>query len=194
LTTAGTDAYGEQVKKQFEEIIDSLTLADLRKRYLRERWLDQLLWFERKAVANQRRYYALRLLTIVGGVIVPTIVSLNVLTDEAAAALVWLTFGVSLVVALAAALEGFFRYGERWRTYRRSAESLKAHGWQYFELTGPYALADHTAAFGAFARHVEVLMQQDLETYLAAMAEAQAAKAAADAAASRPAGGAAHTG
>jgi hypothetical protein len=194
LRTAGTDAYGEQVKKQFEEIIDSLALADLRKRYLRERWLDQLLWFERKAVANQRRYYALRLLTIVGGVIVPTIVSLNVLTDEAAAALVWVTFGVSLVVALAAALEGFFRYGERWRTYRRSAESLKAHGWQYFELTGPYALADHTAAFGAFARHVEVLMQQDLETYLAAMAEAQAAKAAADAAASRPAGGAAHTG
>ena len=194
MTTAGTDAYGEQVKKQFEEIIDSLSLNDLQKRYLRERWLDQLLWFERKAVQNQRRYYTLRLLTIVGGVIVPTIVSLNVLTDEGAEALAWVTFGVSLVVALAAALEGFFRYGERWRTYRRTAESLKAHGWQYFELTGPYALAGHAAAFGPFTRHVETLVQQDLETYLAAMAEAQAAKAADDAAASRPAGGAAHTG
>ena len=182
------------MKVQFEEIIDSLSLNDLQKRYLRDRWLDQLLWTERKAVENQRRYYLLRLLTIVGGVIVPTIVSLNVLTDHATKALAWVTFGVSLVVALAAALEGFFRYGERWRTNRRTAESLKAHGWQYFELTGPYALADHTLAFPVFARGVETLVQQDLETYLAAMAEAQAVKAADDAAASRPAGGAAHSG
>src|SRR5262245_23587548 len=109
------DAYSEQVKRQFEEIIDSLSLTDLQKRYLRDRWLDQLLWTERKAVENQRRYYLLRLLTIVGGVIVPTIVSLNVLTTHATKALAWVTFGVSLVVALAAALEGFFRYGERWR-------------------------------------------------------------------------------
>jgi hypothetical protein len=161
------------LKEQFEEIIDSLSLGDLQKRFLRDRWLDQLLWFESKAGLNQRRYYVLRLVTIIGGVIVPTLVSLNVRENNVADTLAWITFSLSLVVAIAAALDGFFGFGERWRTFRRTAELLKADGWQYFELSGPYAAADHAAAFPSFTAHTETLIQQDLKAFIAQAAQAR---------------------
>jgi hypothetical protein len=38
------------------------------------------------------------------------------------------------------------RDGNRWRSYRRSAEYLKRTGWQLFQLRGAYALHDRHAA------------------------------------------------
>jgi Protein of unknown function (DUF4231) len=96
---------------------------------------------------------------------------INVREHEVTQVLAWVTFAISLVVALAAALEGFFRYGERRRNFRRTSELLKAHGWQFFELAGPYTAADHSTAFPAFAAQVETLVQQDVEAYIAAMAQ-----------------------
>jgi len=169
---AKANPYADQTKREFAEIIAGLDLNDLQKQYLISRWLDQLLWFDGKAAFNQRRYYALRLVTIVGGVIVPAIVSYNVGKDKGGT-LGWAVFSISLLVALAAALEGFFRYGERWRTFRRTAEVLKAHGWQFFELAGPYTAPDHATAFPTFAAQVETLVQQDVQAYIAAMAQPQ---------------------
>jgi hypothetical protein len=171
---AKKNPYSAQMRQEFESIIAGLVLQDIQKEYLSKRWLDQVMWFDGKAGYNQRRYYALRLLTIVGGVVVPAIVSLNVRQANVTAVLAWVTFSVSLVVALAAALEGFFRFGERWRTFRRTAEVLKAHGWQFFELAGPYAAPDHATVFPIFAAQVETLVQQDVQAYIAAMAQPQA--------------------
>ncbi len=157
----------KRMQRQFEEIIDSLQVGDLQKRFLHDRWLEQLMWFETKADVNQRRFYALRLVIIVGGLIVPALVSLNVRDPDALSALAWTTFGLSLVVATGAALDGFFRPGERWRSFRRVAELLKAHAWQYFELAGPYQTADHASAFTTFAAQVEALIQEDLKAFIA---------------------------
>ena len=174
------DTYVQQLRSYFEKIIDGLELTDLQKDFLRGRWLDQLLWFEKKSGYNQRRYFILRLATIVGGVIVPAVVSLNVREGRVTAGLAWATFALSLVVALSAALEGFFSYGERWRSFRRTSEALKTHGWQFFELAGPYAQwTTHTEAFPAFTAHVETMIQQDVEAFIAQAAQVQAAQQAA---------------
>ena len=168
--------YAEHLKADFAEIVDGLDLGPLQKRFLHGRWLDQLLWFEAKSGHNQKRYYALRIVTIAGGVVVPAIVSLNVRQDSVATTLAWATFGVSLVVALSAALESFFHYGERWRTFRRTSETLKATGWQFFELAGPFARwRTHATAFPAFVAQVELLVQQDVDAFIAQAAQAQAA-------------------
>jgi Protein of unknown function (DUF4231) len=171
--SATRDAYARQLNRQFREMIDGLALGDLQKRFLHSRWLDQLLWFEARATTNQRRYYGLRLVTIVGGVIVPALISLNLRTADVADALAWVTFGLSLAVAISAALESFFGFGERWQTFRRTAEALKGQGWLFFELTGPYQAQDHAAAFPTFAAQVETLVRQDVEAFIA---QAQAAQ------------------
>ena len=152
-------------------LIDRLALDDLRKGYLRDRWLDQLAWLGRGARRDQRRYYALRLVTILGGVAIPALVGLNV-GGEAEDTVRWLTFGLGLLVAAAAALEEFFRYGERWRHYRQQAELLKAEGWAFLQLAGPaYRRYDsHADAFRTFVGRVEDAVRQEVGVYIAEVA------------------------
>ena len=98
---------------------------------------------EAAAQRTRTRYYGLRLITIAGAVIVPALVSINAVggTREA---ITWITFAVSLVVALSAAVEGFVRFGDRWRHYRGLVEELKLEGWAFHELSGPYRVEGAT--------------------------------------------------
>ncbi|MDH4098302.1 MAG: DUF4231 domain-containing protein, partial [Nitrospira sp.] len=108
--------------------------------------------------------------TIIGGVIVPALVSQNV-GGGAATMIQTITFIISLLVALSAAVEEFFHYGERWRHYRRTVESLKSEGWQFFQLSGPYANLTHVQAYPAFAARVEELSREEVETYMTQVAK-----------------------
>lgn len=163
---AKKDPYREFLKKDFGEIFDTLKLQDLQRKFLVSRWLDQVLWMEAQAGQARNRYYRARLLTIVGGIVLPALVSLNFNDAKARDAIVWTTFGLSQVVAISAAVEEFFHYGERWRHYRRTVESLKTQGWQFFQLSGVYInYSNHEQAFSAFASQIEEIIQRDVEVY-----------------------------
>ena len=133
----GSSNYRGQLKAELTNMIDTLALTDFQKQMLRGRWLDQLMWQEARAAAARDWYYRLRLTTIIGGVLLPALVSVG-LTTQFPGATKWLTFGLSLLIAVSAAIEEFFHYGERWRSYRDSVERLKSEGWQFLELSGPY--------------------------------------------------------
>ncbi len=79
-------------------------------------------------------------------------------------------FILSQLVAICAAIDQFFKYGDRWRHYRRSVELLKSDGWQFFQLTGPYAIyarkGGHEEAFALFANQVESIIRSDVEGYI----------------------------
>jgi hypothetical protein len=125
---------------------------------------------EGRASHARNRYYLLRLLVIGGGVLIPALVSLD-LAGPGAAATKWATFGLSLIVAVSAALEGFFRYGERWRHYRRTVELLKAEGWRFLQFGGGYAdFVGHADAFPVFAGRVEELIGSNVETFVTELA------------------------
>jgi predicted alpha/beta hydrolase len=99
----------------------------------------------------------------------------------------WATFALSLLVAISAAVEGFFRYGERWRHYRRTAELLKTEGWQFLQLTGYYRRhAAHALAYPLFASRVEDILQQDVDAYITTVAAEPADRPPSDPADQRP--------
>ncbi len=172
---AARSSYSDFLKADLGAMIDALGLADLQKHMVRARWLDQVLWMERRANAARDRYYALRLTTIVGGVILPALVSLNVSDTATARPIVrWIAFGLSLLVALTAAVEEFFHYGERWRHYRRTVEWLKSEGWEFFQLGGPYRrYKTHGEAYQAFAGRVEEIIQRDIDQYVTKVVQEQ---------------------
>jgi Protein of unknown function (DUF4231) len=159
--------YREELKGSLGEMIGSLdALEPLQKEFLTRRWLDQLLWMEGAALKAQMRYYGLRLVTVIGAVVVPVLVSLD-LGGDVGEVVSWTTVVVSLVVATSAALEEFFKFGERWRHYRRTVERLKAEGWLFFELVGEYVSPNgHAGAFPQFAARVEDLLREDVEVYV----------------------------
>jgi hypothetical protein len=71
------------------------------------------------------------------------------------------------MVAVSLAVEEFFHYGERWRHYRRTVETLKIEAWQFFQLSGPYqAHRNHQVAYPPFAARVEEILRQDIEVFI----------------------------
>ncbi len=158
--------YIHQLQEVFDKLVEGSELNDLRKQFLRSRWMDQTLWMEGRAAQARTWYYSLRLTTILGGVIIPALVSLS-LEGQPAVWLRWVVFAISLAVAVSSALEGFFRYGERWRHYRQTVETLKSEGWEFFELSGHYARYQSQAeAYPRFAGWVEEVIRHDVQLYV----------------------------
>jgi hypothetical protein len=158
--------YHNWLKQELGSVIDTLELAELQKHFLRSRWLDQVIWMEGKANHARSWYYVLRLTAIIGGVMIPALVSLNI-GGLAAAWIRWTVFVISLVVAISVALEEFFRYGDRWRHYRQAVETLKSEGWRFFQLAGAYRrYSTHNEAYPRFANIVEEISQQDVQAYV----------------------------
>jgi len=153
----------------FEPLIGALDVDDRKRDFIRRRWLEQVIWMENKAAAAKRRYFQLRLTTVVGAVLIPALVSLDY--DEARIA----TWVISLLVAVTAAVEQLFHFGATWRNYRQTVERLKTEGWQYFQLIGSYGGEGmtHGSAYGSFATRVEELIQTDVEVYLTEVAVEQ---------------------
>lgn len=159
--------YRDQFKEEICSLIKQIELSDLQQQFMKSRWLSQVLWLESRAKQNRNQYYLLRLITIIGGVIVPALVSLNINADNVQEAIGWIAFGLSQAVAISAAVEEFFHYGERYRHYRNTAEAMKIEGWQFFQLSGPYRNAQsHTEVYSDFAQRVESIIQRDVQGYL----------------------------
>jgi Protein of unknown function (DUF4231) len=172
------------LRTDLDALVRSLHLGTEQDHFLRSRWLENVLWMESAAQRTRTRYYALRLLTVVGAVIVPALVSINAI-GGAQTAVTWLTFAVSLVVAISAAVEGFFRFGERWRHYRSLVEELKSEGWNLYELSGPYRAdgATHATAFPMFVDRVNDVLRRETQAYIAEIASPPQAPTSSDGAA-----------
>ncbi len=151
---------------EYSQLIDALDLEVLPKKFLKSRWLDQLNWMEAASRKNQRYYYLFRLVCIVGGVIIPALVSVN--AGGTPGALVKLAVVVlSLAVAVSAAIEEFLHFGERWRHYRSAAEFLKSEGWSFFQLSGPYREhQNHADAYPDFAGRVEEALRAEVNLFI----------------------------
>lgn len=158
------------LRSELEHIIKKLDLKPLQKEFLRFRWLDQVLWMEDRANNTKVLYYILRLTTIVGGVIIPALVSISLPSgDTIGDTITWVVFFLSLVVAISAALEGFLRPGEQWRHYRTMVELLKNEGWLFFQHSGRYddhhfPSRDH--AYATFAHRVERWNRLEVGEYI----------------------------
>jgi len=186
-------SYSDALKQDLGGLIAATELPEMSKHFLRSRWLDQLLWAEGRANSARGRYFLVRVIAIIGGVIVPALVSINAQPPAAPATawlaptVGWLTFTVSLAVAICMALEGFFRWGERWTHYRRLSELLKSEGWLFFQLAGPYQEAgSHAKAYPEFARRVEALVAADVDAFITQVAQKSKSQGEGEAAGGKP--------
>ncbi len=168
---ARKQSYREFMKQEYSEVIDALGLSDLQHRFIRSRWLDQVLWMEGRAEHSRSRYYLLRLTSMIGGVTIPTLLAIY-LVSGVDPSWRWLTLGISVLVALTSSVEEFFHYGERWRHYRRMSEWMKIEGWRFFQMTEPYNnYKSHTDAYTSFANQIEAILQQDVEGYVSGVVQ-----------------------
>lgn len=162
-----TDYYG-YLRQELGGLIEQLQIPELYKKSLKQRWLNQVIWADKKAAECRRWHYRLRLITIVGSVILPALVGINFqFAKEDPFFSSWfpyIPFVLSQIIAISAAAEEFCRFGDRWRDYRKMAEDLKAEGWQYLQLSGPY-----------YYREEEPEVDEDLEAMMRAAQQRRSA-------------------
>jgi hypothetical protein len=181
---AGTKERPAGSSQKMAALVETLDLTSFQKELLRQRWLDQLQWLSRQARLSRSRYLAMRLPVVIGGVAIPALITITLsAADSPNGQLPWLppwldfsalrviTLSFSTVVAILAALDELFHYGDRWRHYRRTTEVLKSLGWQYLMLNGHFRrYKSHGEAFTAFTEQVEEALTQDVEGFLGAVA------------------------
>ncbi|NJR41557.1 MAG: DUF4231 domain-containing protein [Akkermansiaceae bacterium] len=176
-------SYLKKLKGDFEKSIDKLKgLDDLQIDFLKNRWLDQVIWIEKRSNEYRNQHHRFRLCIVIGGVIAPALISWNggnfnnngdnASNSNLNAYVPKVGLFISQAVAVSVAVDQFFKFGDRWRHYRRNAELLKSHGWQFMQLTGPYLkYSAHPQAFKAFASQIEEIIQRDVEVYVNQIAE-----------------------
>ena len=171
---AKKNAYSDYLKQTLGGLIDKLEVTELHKEFLKNRWLDQVMWLEGRATRERNQHFRLRMITIIGGVLVPAMVGFKSESETINERVAWIALGVSQAVAISAAVEEFFGHGDKYRNYRSTAESMKIEGWQFMQLAGPYKrFKVHEEAYKTFAYRVEQFIQKDVEGFVARLDEKQ---------------------
>lgn len=166
--------------RDLDDIVAEIDVTDLQRAFIRLRCLEQITWLEGRAKSSQRRYIRLKMVAIVGGVTVPTLIGVQLGNPKVQTGIQWVTLVLGLAVAIATAFEGFFKFGDRWRLYRRTAELLKSEVWHYVQLAGPYARQETQGhAYPRFAARVETILGSDVDEYLSRVAAQPKAQASA---------------
>lgn len=155
----------DELARVIEIMVKAHDLTEADREFLELRWRDQTVFMKDRVIRNRRSFYLLRWLAVVGAVAIPALVSLTV-TGSAAAGIRWATFTLSLVVAVATAWETLFRYGRRWRLYRRSLDRMRAEGWAFAAQIGSYKGKKGKEALEAFASTVEGILRDYSEDYI----------------------------
>lgn len=152
-----TTEYLISFKQVFYELIENKTISIEESSYLKNRWLDQILWFERKANFNKNWHKRLRLTIIILGSLIPMLVGINIGDGARALRIEFYTLAISALLTISQSIEEVFKFKDKWFNYRRSSESLKAIGWEY--------LTTEDVTFRELVDETEEIIKQDIDTF-----------------------------
>ena len=100
-----------------------------------DRLEDQIAWYDRKSLTNQRTFKRIKVTEIVAAAVIPFLAALNLKETT------WVVGGLGVAVTVLEGLLHLNQYQQNWITYRSTCESLKHEKYLYLGKAGPYASA-----------------------------------------------------
>jgi hypothetical protein len=131
-------------------------------KYLKERYQNQVDWYDRKATKYKKLYNFFQAVVIVLALITPVVIALA----DFGFWLRWIAIAISALVAIGTSVMKTFRYQEIWITYRTTCETLKKEIHFYRWQLGEYDTASN--AMQLFVDRVESLLSQENTRWLSA--------------------------
>ena len=122
---------------------------------------DQLEWFGRKAVANERRYREIKVLQLLAAAAVPV--------AAAVSAAHWLIAALGGLILVLEGLQQLGQYHDTWINYRGTCERLKREESLFLARAGPYSRRNRERLL---AENVERLISQGQVKWETAQEEA----------------------
>jgi len=118
-----------------------------------ERLEDQIAWYDRKSMANQRIYKRIKIVEIVAAALIPFIGTFKL------AQAAWATGGLGVLITVLEGMLHLNQYQQNWTAYRSTCESLKHEKFTYLGKASPYANA--ADAHALLAERIESLVSQE---------------------------------
>lgn len=127
---------GCAIKQEFAYFVNGMEEGPT-KHYITGRVIEQMIWFDKRSMRNQRAYKSLTILSILMSSVIPVI---TLFSD------VFGGFGYKLVIIIlswgitaAAAINAFGRFRQLWIQYRAQCEMLKCILYRFFARCGEFS-------------------------------------------------------
>lgn len=117
-----------------------------------ERLEDQISWYDRKSVYNQRMFKRLKGATIIAAVAIPLCAGLG-------GQFAIITGVLGALIALIEGIQQLNQYQQNWIAYRSTCEALKHEKFLFLANAGPYAAAEKPKTL--LAERVESQVSQE---------------------------------
>jgi hypothetical protein len=128
-------------------------------KYLKERYEDQVDWYDRKAQAMKKTYGRVQMLVIVLAALTTVAAAVGTSVGSAGSISKWVTVAISALVTIFTALLNTFKYKETWLNYRGTFDALKRERSFYLAQVGDYGKAADRE--GLFVLRVEAIFAQE---------------------------------
>jgi len=129
--------------------VDSLAPIDP----IMERLEDQIAWYDRKSLANQKTYKRVKVIELIAAATIPLLSTLPI------PHVAYATGGLGVIITVLEGLLHLNQYQQNWIAYRSTCESLKHEKFTYLGKASPYAnVAD---PHPLLAERIESLVSQE---------------------------------
>ena len=123
-----------------------------------ERLEDQIAWYDRNSLKNQRRYKRTKFVVIVSASVIPFRATFTRTEIR------WITGGLGVLITVLEGVLQLNQYQQNWVTYRSTCEALKHEKYVYLGKASPYAEAADPHAL--LAARVESLVSLENAKWL----------------------------
>jgi hypothetical protein len=106
-----------------------------------DRLEDQIFWYDRKSIINQRTYKRLKSLEIFSAAAIPVLSAINISLGGPNAlghSLSWTILGLGALITIIEGLIKLNLYQENWINFRSTCEGLQFEKFAYIAKVGPY--------------------------------------------------------
>lgn len=121
--------------------------------YLEQRVRDQIGWYDRRSLWNQRWFKRLRVVEIAAAAMIPFLTAVPDVAN-----MKYVIGGLGVLITVVAGVLALYQFQERWTEYRATCESLEREQFLFLTKAEPYAGAD---GFSAFVQRIESLLSKE---------------------------------
>mgnify|MGYP006090330559 CR=1 FL=1 len=163
---------------RISNMIDELELMEYQKTLLKNRFLDQVVLYNKKAKTAEFFYILFNVFMTVGSIVLPALLSIQQMDyseddrkdERIQITIYWLTWIISLVITICNGLIQLLGLNKQYLSYTRTKEKMLSEGWYYFQLTGDYMGTSHKESFHEFCEEIEKIKEEQVDKELSFMA------------------------
>lgn len=128
------------------------------KKYLDERYKNQVDWYDKKSMINQKKYNYIQFFLIIFSSLTPILIVID-FCQPINAYIKWSPVFTSVIVAILTSVLKCFKYQENWINYRSTCETLKKEYYYYEAAINQYSDSEDKEAL--FVERVESLISRE---------------------------------